>query len=84
MKSKTDTENSFRQAFKKPDSDDALPGEKWSSVQVLRRNLMAMSKPLPVSLKQIFKMENTLQALEVKPKAVTLQGLEQSEALSQS
>jgi hypothetical protein len=85
MKSKTDTGNSSRQSDSGQDeSGDAPFGDKWPSVQILRGNLLAMSKPFPGSLKQIFKMGNTLQALEARPKAVTLQGLEQSDALSRS
>ncbi len=65
----------------KYESDDASTEKGWPILRILRGNLMAMNQPLPVSIDQIFELENTFHALQAIPKAVNLQGLERSDTL---
>lgn len=63
---------------------DDSTGKDWPVLQVLRRNLKVMGEPLPGSINRLFKLEKKFYGLDAKPKAMTVQGLDQSDALHQS
>ena len=60
---------------------DALLHNDWSDLQLLRHKLQVLNQPLSGSLKQLFRQEKLLQQLDVKPQAMTVPGLEESDNL---
>ena len=68
----------------KPDQPADASSVDWSVLQLLRRNLKLMSEPFPASVKQLLQLEKKFQELDVKPKVMIIEGLEQSDTLRQN
>ena len=63
---------------------DVSTGKGWPVVEMLRRNLKVLGEPFPDSVTQLLGMESRFSELDALPKAITAQGLDQSDTLRQS